>query len=251
MNKITSVTNNKIKDYSKLHQKKYRETSDLFSVEGEKPFEEIIAAGVVIEDVFVCESSLDKYKNIPKLNICNEAVMKKLSSTDSPASIVTVAQKPQIDINMLSSTHNVALLENIKDAGNLGTIIRSAAAFDIDALILYGDTVDLYNSKVIRSAAGNFFKIPTIKLSSIEELKSAFDGFELISTALTGKPSYNFSSQNKNKQKIIMLGSEASGLTPDLTEIADYNYIIPINKTVESLNLSVAASIVFYELFKQ
>ena len=248
MNKIISTTNQKIKDYSKLNLKKHRDSSKYFIVEGYKSYEEINQSGITIVDIFVLEKDINKYVFNNQITICNEAVMKKLSSTQSPPSVVTVAVKPSQDVSALKNAKNIALLENVKDAGNLGTIIRSAAAFGIDGIILLGDTVDIYNQKVIRSAAGNFFKLPILTLYSIDELKHNFSDFTLVSTALNNKRSYVFKPQQE--KRIFMFGAEAEGISTELSKIADYNYVIPMNSNVESLNLSVAASIVFYECFK-
>lgn len=252
MNEITSVSNEKVKELSKLHQTKYRNDSKYFIVEGKKSLQDIIDAKVQIRDIFALKSDFEKLNiKSDKVTLCSEPVMKKLSSTDSPSNIITVALKPEIDINNIKKLKNIALFENIKDAGNLGTIIRSAAAFEIDAIILYGNTVDIYNPKVIRSCAGNFFKVTILEINSLNQLQSEFFDFNFVSTALSNTNNVQISELDKAKKNIIMFGSEAEGLTLELSSIAKQNILIDMDKKVESLNLSVAASIVFYELYKR
>lgn len=252
MNEITSVSNEKIKELSKLHQTKYRNESQYFMVEGKKSLQDMVDAGVQINDIFMLKSDFEKLSiKSNKIILCSEPVMKKLSSTDSPSNVVTVAIKPEINIQNLKKLKKIALFENIKDAGNLGTIIRSAAAFGIDAIILFGKTVDLYNPKVIRSCAGNFFKVPVVEIKTLSQLQSEFSDYNFVSTALLKTNNMQISELNINQKNIIMFGSEAEGLSLELSSIAKQNILIEMNKNVESLNLSVAASIVFYELYKK
>lgn len=252
MNEITSVNNPNIKEVIKLHQKKYRESSKFFLVEGQKTYEEINNQHIKIEQIFVLKDDVKKF-NVPenKATIVNDAVMKRLCTTDSSANIVTLAIKPLINISQFKKYNTIALLENIKDAGNLGTIIRSAASFSIDAILLYGDTVDLYNQKVIRSSAGNYFKVPIVKLTDLKELQNEFIEFQFISTGLNEKKQNSAKDINFKKKSLIMFGSEADGLSEELLSLANSNLVIDMSAGVESLNLAVAASIVFYEIFRK
>lgn len=250
MDEITSVNNQNIKEITKLHQKKYREANDYFLVEGKKALEEILNANIEIKDVFLLKNSnLNEQLDANKVTIVTEPVMKKLSTTDSIPDVITIAKKPIYNIADLTKLNKIALLENIKDAGNFGTIIRSAAAFGIDAILLTGDTVDIYNTKVIRSAAGNFFKLPILEIE-INDLRNTFKDFKFISTGLKCAQNITLSEPKKLNKTIFMFGSEADGLSQKVLDLADNNLVLDMNDNVESLNLAVASSIVFYELFK-
>ena len=249
MQEITSVSNSKIKEYAKLLQKKYREESDLFLVEGQKSYEEISEANLKIIDLFVLDKDV-KIKDSSIATVVSEPVMKKISSTESIPSIITVAKKKHHKIEEISNKNNIILLENIKDAGNLGTIIRATAAFEIDAILIAGDSVDIYNPKVLRSSAGNFFKTPIVKLPSIESLKEQFKDYNIFATALSSQTAKLPQEINPKEKNIIMFGAEATGLSEKLTNISDFNLLIPMSKKVESLNLSMAANIVCYEIYK-
>lgn len=242
MHAINSVSNNKIKEIVKLHQKKYREQTGLFLVEGLKPIKELIDAGIEITEIFSTKET-----SIPAL-IIDESTMKKIATTSSPCEILAVAKQRKTDINLFKKLNKLILLESINDPGNLGTIIRSAAAFGVEGIILFGDCVDLYSSKVIRSAAGNFFKTNIIEIKDVNLLKEFFPNHKLISTSLSKENNIDIKDCSKFNQYIIMFGSEAKGLCKELTDITDNNIKLYMTNNVESLNLSVSASVIMYEL---
>ena len=178
---INSISNNRIKEILKLHQKKYRDELGLFIVEGFKAVEELIENNIDIKEIYAIKAfDTEKYT----VKIIDESIMKKISTTSSTCEILAVAKKKEYNINDFIKRNKLILLDSISDPGNLGTIIRSASAFGIDGIILYKDCVDMYSSKVIRSAAGNFFKIPIITIKDTEEIKNNFKDFNKIATAL-------------------------------------------------------------------
>lgn len=247
MLEITSVSNQQIKDVVKLAQKKFRSQSGDFLLEGHKPIYEANEAGVDIKAVYTLEKNLPKFDFVKdKLIIVNETVLEKISTTDSVPEAVAVARQKAFTLSQVKKLKRLALLENIKDAGNLGTIIRSAAAFGIDAIILAGDSIDLYNPKVVRSAVGALFKIPVVKINSLKELALEFDGHNFIATVLNHKDIVSPDSINFQAPFVIMLGSEADGLSEEAIRLASIKTTIPISGKTESLNLSVAASVMFY-----
>ena len=245
MSSINSISNNRIKEIVKLHQKKYRDELGLFIVEGIKAVEELIKNNIDIREIYALKAfETEKYN----VKIIDEAIMKKISTTSSTCEILAVAKKKEYNINSLKNKNKLILLDSISDPGNLGTIIRSASAFGIEGIILYKDCVDMYSSKVIRSAAGNFFKIPIIIIKNTEEIKNNFKDFNKIATALYEKNTNSIEECKNIKKYIIMFGSEANGLSNELINIADKNIILKMNNNVESLNLSVSASIIMYNL---
>ena len=158
---ITSINNDLVKETVKLQQKKYR--TENFLLEGYKPVEEAYNAGINIEYAFVLKEKADAYKFLgDKVILTNEQVLKKISTTDTAPDIVAVGHKKSYSAENLKKAKKVVLLENIKDYGNLGTILRTSVAFGADAIVLYGESVDLYNPKCVRSSVGNLWKIPAI-----------------------------------------------------------------------------------------
>ncbi len=242
------LSNAKIKEIIKLHQKKYRDKTGLFIVEGEKALDEILNADVNIKEIIVSENFNSEKIQKPFISV-SEDIIKKITTTDSPCKVAIIAEKKEADILKFVSLKKIALLDSVSDPGNLGTIIRSAVAFGIEGIILYGNCVDLYSPKVIRSCSGNFFKIPVIVVKTLEELTFMFKNHVKIATALYRKNNISIKEFADFEKYIIMFGSESSGLQDELIKIADKNFIIDMKKQVESLNLSVSASIIFYELF--
>lgn len=246
MDKITSVSNNKIKETAKLAQKKYRNETGLFLLEGEKPIKEAFDSGVEIESVFTLEKFVSKFDFLKdKIIIVTEPVLSKISTTESMPEAVAVAKQKNYELENIKNCKKVLLIENVKDAGNLGTLIRSACAFSMEAVVLCGDTVDIYNPKVVRSTVGALFKLPIVK-SQIFEVRNAFSSSNFIATVVNHKDIVSPEKIDYTKPFVVMLGSEADGLTKDAIEAADIKTTIPISSNTESLNLSTAGSILLY-----
>ena len=153
---ITSVNNDLVKETVKLQQKKYRTQSGKFLLEGFKAIKEAFDFGIKLEHIFVDKNKIKDYKFAKDLVIeTTEPVLKKLSTTESAPTAIAIGFQKEYNKNILKNTKKVLLLENIKDSGNLGTIVRSAVAFGADAIVLYGESVDIYNPKCVRSTVGN------------------------------------------------------------------------------------------------
>ncbi len=245
MEKITSLSSQQIKDTVKLQQKKYRAESGLFLLEGYKPIFEANESSIEIKTLFTTEKFLSKFEFLKdKTILVNEAVLEKISTTDSMPEAVAVAKQP--DYKIASEFKRIALIENIKDAGNLGTIIRSAAAFGIESIVLSGDSVDIFNPKVVRSAVGALFKVPVVKIDDLKKFKNDFPKHKFIATIVNSKDIINPENVNYSEPFVLMFGSESDGLSDESMEMADIKTTIPMTNKAESLNLSVAASIMFY-----
>ena len=247
MMEITSVNNTVVKETAKLLQKKYRDETNLFLLEGFKAVEEAFRFGIDIKKIFVLEQKANKYRflNI-ELILTTEAVLKKISAADSAPDAVAVAEQKHFSINDIKNCKKIVLLENIKDLGNLGTILRTSAAFNFDAVILFGDCADLYNPKCVRSSVGNLWKVPVVNLKNINEMR-VFSDYQKIATLPKAKNLLkNFIAKDRC---IIMFGSEADGLSQTLIDFATDSVKIEMSQNVESLNLSISCAIVLYEIF--
>lgn len=250
MIEITSLTNETVKETVKLQQKKYREQTGLFLIEGFKPVEEAVLYGVQIQKVFCANpEKLDiKFSSNVEIIKTNEPVLKKISTTDTPPSVVAIGVQKQNSNSWLKSAKKIVLLESIKDAGNLGTILRSASAFGIDGVILFGDTVDLYNPKCVRASVGNLWKNNILLVKNIDELKDLLKDFTKIGTLPKSDNSVYLSSFDFPEKSCVFFGSEADGLSDDLKRITDTNVTIEMKNSVESLNLGISAGIIMYEM---
>ena len=235
---ITSVNNELVKESAKLQQKKYRTQSGKFLLEGYKAIKEAFDCGIKLDKIFVEKNHLKEYDFAKDLIIeTTEPVLKKLTTTESAPEAIAIGYQKIYAKNLLKNTKKVVLLEDIKDLGNLGTIIRSSVAFGADAIILYGES----------ASVGNLWKLPIIHLTKIEELEDNFKDFERIATL---PRTNNLLKTFKVKQPcLVMFGSEANGLSEDLIKFSTTSVKIEMAKTVESLNLATSVSVILYELF--
>lgn len=235
---IESIKNDRIKEYTKLNDKKYRQEQKLFIAPGKHLVEEALKHNLVKEILL-----LDGEENIynREVTYVTDDILKKVSNlTNSPKvlAICHIKEKDNIEGNCI-------ILDDIKDPGNLGTIIRSAVAFNYQTIILSQNSVDIYNPKVIRATEGMLFNINIIidNLSnSISYLKGK--GYTIYGTDVTNgqKPI------KTNNKHALIIGSEANGMSNEMKNLCDKNLYIKMNSYCESLNAGVSASILMYNL---
>jgi len=244
---ISSLSNNLVKETTKLQQKKYRAESGKFLLEGYKAIKEAYDYGIKLEHIFVNKKNVSEYQFASNIIIeTNEDVLNKLSTTESAPNAVAIGIQKIYSKEDFKQLKKVVLLENIKDAGNLGTIIRSSTAFGADGIVLYGDCVDLYNPKCVRSSVGNLWKLPIIHIEKFCELGETFKNFTRIATLPIAN---HYLKDFKAKYPmLIMFGSEADGLSEELINFSTNSLKIEMAKTVESLNLATSVSVILYEL---
>ena len=239
---ITSVNNNKIKELVKLKDKKYRDKVSLFFVEGLDIIEEAYKKGYLIE-LYILEGSDILYEDIPYTYVSYE-VMKKISDMDSVSRYYGVCK--YLDENTLGD--KIIILDNIQDPGNLGTIIRSAVAFNFDTVMISNDSVSVYNPKVIRATKGMLFN-KNIITCDIDDFISKNKEYLIIGTDV------NNGSDIKNidiPDKIaIVIGNEGRGIRDSVRDKCDKFVYIKMNNDCESLNAGVSASILMYEVMNR
>lgn len=236
----TSINNEHIKEIKKLNQKKYRDINNKFIIEGEHLIEEALKNNIV-EEIFLLEGFNKNYQI--KTNYINEKVMKYITELDSIPKAIGICHKKNDHIK----GNHILVLDNIQDPGNLGTIIRSAVAFNIDTIILNKKGVDLYNSKVLRSTQGMIFNINIViedLTKIIKELKTK--NYKIITTKVDGGKLIKH--LEKNEKFAIIIGNEGQGVSQELQNLSDEYIYIPMNEKCESLNAAVATSIILYEL---
>lgn len=236
----SSINNNKIKELKKLKNKKYRDLSNKFIIESEHLIKEAYDLGY-LEEIYVLENS--NYNYDVTTNYVTKEVLKYISDLNTP-NIIGVAKK----IEPKRIGNKVILLDNIQDPGNLGTIIRSSVAFNIDTIILSDDSVDLYNDKVIRASEGMIFKINIIRENVIDLLSEIKDDYYIYGTKVNGGNSLK--KIEKRDKFVIIMGNEGNGMNKSLDEYCDSFIYIDMNPECESLNVGVATSIILYELDK-
>lgn len=239
----SSISNNKIKDLKKLNSKKYRDLNGLFLVDGEHLVLEAYNSGFLDELILLdgTDFSLDV-----KTSYVTMDVLKYISCLDSPNGIMGVCRKKDSCL----SGDRVVILDDVQDPGNLGTIIRSCVAFNVDTLVLTIGCVDLYNPKVIRSTQGMLFKLNIIIVDDICEFVSDLKckNYRIYSTSVIDGNSLK--SIEKSSRFAIIMGNEGKGVRDSLMSLADSYLYIDMNPSCESLNVGCATSIILYELDK-
>lgn len=238
----TSTDNKKIKELKKLNIKKYRDQSNSFLVEGEHLVLEAYKKGL-LEELFLEENT--KLDLDVKTSYLSRNVIKFISELDNPSIIIGLCKK----VEEKEIGNKVLVLDDIQDPGNFGTIIRSAVAFNIDTIVVSNNTVDLYNSKVIRASQGMLFNINIIRRDLnvfVPELKK--EGYQIYATKVNGGKSLK--TIEKMEKFAIIMGNEGAGVSDNLMSLANEYLYIDMNSNCESLNVAVATSIILYELDK-
>lgn len=251
MKKIDSQQNARVKQWKKLHTKKERDKTGLFIVEGFHLVEEALKSKGTVRELIIQEQvDVPSHWDISDMEvyIVSDSVIQTISETETPQGIVAICEKTEAAIRFEKGKY--LLLDGIQDPGNLGTIIRTADAAGLDAIILGEGTVDVYNSKVLRSTQGSIFHLPIIK-GQLEEiiLDMQKNHIPVYGTALHNAVPYTQVSQSINFA--LLLGNEGNGVRQELLDRCDNNLYIPIIGRAESLNVAVAAGILTYYLQSQ
>lgn len=248
MEKITSTTNQYVKLARSLKNKKERDLTKKFVIEGKKLLVEAIKENIKIDYGLVDENSTELIQfceqNSIKYFVVDGKILPSLSDTQTPQGIVCVCYQNTQDFAL--PTGNSLILDRLQDPGNLGAIMRSAAAFNFKDIYLI-DCVDSYSEKVVRSSMGNMFKLSLHKATS-EQLKNAKKEFKskFIVADMFGE---NLSRNCLPKGKFaVIIGNEGKGVSDEMMSLADKTLSIPMQNGVESLNASVSASIIMYFL---
>ena len=246
---ITSKDNEIIKNIKKLKEKKYR--LDSYIVEGIKMVKEAISENQEIALIAIREDFKIDFdtKNIKTVTISNK-IFNDISDVKTPQGILAVIKKNQN--NQIETNSNYILaLDSLQDPGNMGTIIRTADSANINQIIINKTTVDPYSPKVIRSTMGAIYRTNIIEVedlkATLKEMQS--NGFQIITTDL--KATQSIYDINYNNKTIVVIGNEANGVSQEILQIADKKVIIPMLGKTESLNASIAASIMIYEYVRQ
>lgn len=259
MQRITSKDNELIKHIKKLKDKKYRDESQEYIVEGIKMIEEAINEKANIKKIIICEDC-EKSESIPKELMyeiakyecvyVTDKIFESITGVVSPQGIIAIISK-QIETNKIDSTQEIIVaLDDIQDPGNLGTILRTVDSVGINQLIISKGTADPYNPKVVRSTMGAIFRVKIIEsedlLQTLKEIKK--QKYKVVVTSL--QTEYSLYEIDYNR-KVIVIGNEANGVKKEIQEMADEKIKIPMLGKTESLNASVATGIVLYEYVRQ
>ncbi len=257
MKKIASKDNQYIKQAISLKNRKYRIREQMFLLEGKTMVSEALQSKHPLVRVLVDEAYREEYQalyeqfnHLQWLEI-ESRLFKTIADTETPQGIIAVAPIPRTDFEQLIGQNaSLILLDQIADPGNLGTIIRTAWALNIDAVLLSAGCTDSFSPKAVRASMGGILNVPvytSVGDREIEMLKAA--GYQVIGTALNARTT--IFENDYQKPTVIVIGSEARGISPEIKPCCDIFSKIPTNPKVDSLNAAVACAIIIMEVWKQ
>ena len=263
---LTSLQNPLVKRIRKLHRGKYRRQQRQFLLEGTHLIEAAYAVNWPLE--VVCYTTAWQQQQsqvwsllqgyVPRLESVSVAVLNAIATTVHPEGVVAVARSPQQDQRSTTSPASTTIvtqlglvLERIQDPGNLGTLMRTAAAVGADRMLMSTDCVDPENPKVLRASAGAWFQIPHVVYPDLQDElhRHQHQGGQVVATTPTAPQDYW--QLDFRPPTLILVGNEGTGLSASLLELADQRVKIPLVPGVESLNAAIAATLVLYEVRRQ
>lgn len=246
METITSSSNSKIVIYSKLNEKKYRDEYKMFLLENYKLTVEAIKRNEDIVAILIRDDMVEKYQDIidkkrENVLVCSRNVFSKISDTVTSQGIITVAKiKKQNPIEEVKG--KTLVLDRIQDAGNMGTLMRSAVGFGFENVILV-NSVDPFNPKVVRSCGGSVFSLNILKNTEKEVILHAkSNNFAVFVADMDGKDLYEVNDFPANS--MVIIGNEGQGVSTCFTENSTSKIMIPMTDKLESLNAGVSGAII-------
>ena len=243
---ITSKDNQKIKNVVKLvTDKKFRKKEGLFVGEGVVNLKEAASSGADITEIYFSHEHESIVEGISagEKYLVPEKLIEHMSDVKTPQGVIFVVRQ---DENAALSEGAILALDNVRDSGNMGTIIRTAEGLGIRNIVLLGDCVDVYNPKTVRATMGSIFRIKPVKME-FDELRAWADEHEMkiYATALSDKATDIREVELSNA--VAVIGNEARGVCEEVLNGSDGHIIIPI-KSAQSFNASIAAAIVLWEM---
>lgn len=242
---ITSPQNPAIKAVRALELKKNRQETGLFVVEGLRALERARQAGVAADSVFSVEPPGD-WGQSRGVRV-SEAVMARMSGQNNPTGLIGLFRQSDLLSDFAPAGSEVAIaLEDIRDPGNLGTIIRTADAVSVRHVVLVGETCDPFSPETVRATMGSLFGVKLSRLS-VKQFQAALAEWpgEIVATAANARTDYR---RAYVRPTLLLMGSEGSGLSPALAAHANVSVRIPMSGGAESLNVATASALMLYEI---
>ena len=256
---ISSKDNEQVKYIKKLKDKKFRDETGEYIVEGIKMVKEAISENVTIKTIIICEDCDNKETieqnllyEIAKYNCIyvTKKIFNSITDVVNPQGIMAVVEKGDSLDNINYEEDFILALDGIQDPGNLGTILRTCDSANLKQIILSEDCADPYNPKVVRSTMGAIFRMNIIRVNDLPKTLKLIKKHKFEITVTSLLTDENMFDINYMK-KVVVIGNESKGVSNEVLEIADKKIKIPMLGKTESLNASVAASVIVYEYVRQ
>ncbi|MDL2296814.1 RNA methyltransferase [Bacteroidales bacterium OttesenSCG-928-E04] len=246
------MSKKQIANIKQLHQKKFRELSGLFIVEGEKSVSEVMKSNWEIASLYAVPEWVERHSmllaNFVHYTVSQEE-LERISCLRTPQEVIAVVRKIEAGSSDIDTTSPLLILDGIRDPGNMGTIIRTADWFGIAQILCSEDSVELTNPKVIQATMGSFLRVKVVHGNIVDFLNNLSPKQNVYGTFMEGKP---IQEVVFNPTDIVIIGNEGKGISENVTPLISERITIPhpANRETESLNASIAAGIVLYELGK-
>ncbi len=252
MQKITSTTNQTIKNLAKLNKKKYREQEGFYLIEGFHLVDEAFKSKLNFKYLLATQAAFEKLSIQYHLDLTdkrliqiNERVAKHLSATTNSQDVFMVLKINQPK-HFTFNFGKWILLDSLADPGNIGTIIRTADAAGFNGVVLSENCADLYNPKTQRAMQGSQFHIPIIKADLLKTIEQFKENYIPVYASVLDDEAKELPDFEKTKELALIIGNEANGVSGDAVSLADEKLFIPIKGQAESLNAAIAAGIMIY-----
>jgi TrmH family RNA methyltransferase len=256
---ITSLSNKRVAKAVRLKKRAMREKDRRFLIEGAQGVTEAIASGGVHE-VFHAPAAAERLSPVLDraraagitVHAVSDEVMGRLTSTVTPQGIVAVADFLDVAIGELpQAPSSVAVLFEVRDPGNAGTILRSADAAGTDAVVFTSASVDVYNEKTVRASAGSLFHVPVVRETTLPATVEAMRSRGMAVVAASARGATSVHEADLSRPTAVLFGNEAHGLPPDVEGMTDMTVRVPISGRAESLNLAAASALILFEMARQ
>lgn len=258
---ITSVNNPRIQKAKRLHKRAARTEQRNFLVEGPRAVHEALVAGAPIQGMFVDTSGgpeIEKLANLAasknvSVDEVSPAVMKAISTTITSSGVVAVSRFIDIDAAELLERplSLLAVLGQVRDPGNAGTIIRTCRAAGVDGIFVTAETVDIYNPKLVRATAGALFSVPLARDVGLRWLLDELGNHRINRVAADPRGKTVYDHVDMTKPTAFVVGNEGWGLPAQHSLAVDLAAAIPMAGAFESLNVAAATAILLFEAVRQ
>ena len=258
---ITSKDNKTIKYIKKLMaSSSFRREEGLFAAEGMRLCRDAVRSSAEIVLALFSESFLSRDEGFVNtaLGVCpacytvRDSIFSAVSDTKTPQGVLFVIKRldKTLDFDKMKKNGKVLALENVSDPSNLGTILRSAEALGIDAVVMDGGCCDVYSPKVIRGSMGAVFRQPIMICGDLKSFIADFNRIGSSYAAVLERDSLKLNECDFSSAAAAVLGNEGSGLTPETAAACTHRLFIPMKGGAESLNVAAAASIISWEMIR-
>lgn len=253
MQEIVSRENRIFKDAIKLQKKKYRDLYNLYLIEGPNLIEEAKKCNIVIKTIFYKDGYDGPRFSIDGSYILSDTLFNELSNTETSQGVIAIVEKKEYNLDdyIDSPNENILIIDKVQDPGNIGTMLRTADAGGYKLVILIKGSADIYQPKVVRSATGSIFRIPTLYVDNYDDIVefSKKAKKKLVSTVLDATSYYY--DVDLSKDICLVIGNEGNGIDKELIDKSDLKIKIPMEGNIESLNCAVSCGILIYERMRK